>query len=316
MRGKISVIGAGNVGATLAQRLAETELGDVVMVDIPQTEGMPAGKALDILQSGPVYGYDSRVTGATDYAPTAGSDVVVITAGIPRKPGMSRDDLLNTNAGIVKAVSAQVAAHSPEAILIVVSNPLDAMAHVALRTTGFPKNRVIGMAGVLDSARMATFLAEALSVSVEDIQPTVLGGHGDTMVPLARYTTVAGVPVTELLPKDKLDAILQRTRDGGAEIVKLLKTGSAYYAPSASVVAMVKAILLDKKRILPCAAYLEGEYGARGLFLGVPVKLGARGVEQIISLSLTADEKTALQKSIGAVQELVDVLKKQNIVTS
>jgi malate dehydrogenase len=231
MRKKLTVVGAGNVGATLAQRLAELELGDVVLVDIPATEGMPAGKALDIRQSGPVYGYDSRITGTTEYGPTAGSDIVVITAGVPRKPGMSRDDLLNINAGIVKSVSEQVAKHSPNAILIVVSNPLDAMAHVALRVTGFPKERVIGMAGVLDSARLAAFLAEALDVSVNDIQPTVLGGHGDTMVPVARYTTVAGVPVTELMKPDQLAAILQRTRDGGAEIVKLLKTGSAYYAP-------------------------------------------------------------------------------------
>lgn len=316
MRRKLSVIGAGNVGATLAQRLAELELGDVVLVDIPQTEGMPAGKALDIRQSGPVYGYDSRITGTTEYGPTANSDIVVITAGVPRKPGMSRDDLLNINAGIVKIVSEQVAKHSPNAILIIVSNPLDAMAHVALRTTGFPKERVIGMAGVLDSARLATFLAEALDVSVNDIQPTVLGGHGDTMVPIARYTTVAGVPITELLKPDQLQSILQRTRDGGAEIVKLLKTGSAYYAPSASVAAMVESILKDKKRILPCAAYLEGEYGVRGLFLGVPVKLGARGIEQVIEIRLADDEKAALQKSAQAVQELVDILKRMNVVSA
>ncbi len=316
MRRKLSVIGAGNVGATLAQRLAELEVGDVVLVDIPQTEGMPAGKALDIRQSGPVYGYDSRITGTTEYGPTANSDIVVITAGVPRKPGMSRDDLLNINAGIVKIVSEQVAKHSPNAILIIVSNPLDAMAHVALRVTGFPKERVIGMAGVLDSARLATFLAEALDVSVNDIQPTVLGGHGDTMVPIARYTTVAGVPITELLKPDQLQAILQRTRDGGAEIVKLLKTGSAYYAPSASVAAMVESILKDKKRILPCAAYLEGEYGVRGLFLGVPVKLGARGIEQVIELRLADEEKAALQKSAQAVQELVDVLKRMNVVSA
>ena len=316
MRRKLSVIGAGNVGATLAQRLAELELGDVVLVDIPQTEGMPAGKALDIRQSGPVYGYDSRITGTTEYGPTANSDIVIITAGVPRKPGMSRDDLLNINAGIVKIVSEQVAKHSPNAILIIVSNPLDAMAHVALRTTGFPKERVIGMAGVLDSARLAAFLAEALDVSVNDIQPTVLGGHGDTMVPIARYTTVAGVPITELLKPDQLQAILQRTRDGGAEIVKLLKTGSAYYAPSASVAAMVESILKDKKRILPCAAYLEGEYGVRGLFLGVPVKLGARGIEQVIELRLADDEKAALQKSAQAVQELVDILKRMNVVSA
>jgi malate dehydrogenase len=316
MRKKLTVVGAGNVGATLAQRLAELELGDVVLVDIPATEGMPAGKALDIRQSGPVYGYDSRITGTTEYGPTAGSDIVVITAGVPRKPGMSRDDLLNINAGIVKSVSEQVAKHSPNAILIVVSNPLDAMAHVALRVTGFPKERVIGMAGVLDSARLAAFLAEALDVSVNDIQPTVLGGHGDTMVPVARYTTVAGVPVTELMKPDQLAAILQRTRDGGAEIVKLLKTGSAYYAPSAAVAAMVEAILKDKKRILPCAAFLEGPYGVKGLFLGVPVKLGARGIEQVIEIRLNDEEKAALQKSAQAVQDLVDVLKRTNIVSA
>jgi malate dehydrogenase len=314
MRRKLSVIGAGNVGATLAQRLAEREWGDVVLVDIPQTEGMPAGKALDIQQSGAVIGSDARVTGATGYEATENSDLVVITAGVPRKPGMSRDDLLNTNAGIVKSVSAQAALHSPRAVVIVVSNPLDAMAQVALKTTGFPRERVIGMAGALDAARLATFLAEALEVSVKDIQPTVLGGHGDTMVPLPRYTTVAGVPVTELLPPEKLAALLQRTRDGGAEIVRLLKSGSAYYAPSAAVVAMAEAILLDKKRILPCAVYLEGEYGVNGLFLGVPAKLGARGVEKIIELSLSNDEMAALQKSAQAVQDLVDILKRTNYV--
>jgi len=316
MRHKITVIGAGNVGATLAQRLAEAELGDVVLVDIPQTEGMPAGKALDIAQSGPVYGYDSRVTGTTEYGPTAGSDIVVITAGVPRKPGMSRDDLLNINAGIVKNVSEQVAKTSPQAILIVVSNPLDAMAHVALRVTGFPRERVIGMAGVLDSARLATFLAEAAKVSVEDVQPMVLGGHGDTMVPVARCTTIAGIPVGEILPKETVEAIFQRTRDGGAEIVKLLKTGSAYYAPSASVVAMVKAILKDKKRVLPCAAYLDGEYGVRGIFLGVPVKLGARGIEQVLEVRLDPAEKAALEKSAAAVHELVDALKRMNVVSN
>jgi malate dehydrogenase len=316
MRKKITVVGAGNVGATLAQRLAELELGDVVMVDIPQTEGMPAGKALDILESGPVYGYDTKVTGATEYGPTAGSDVVVITAGIPRKPGMSRDDLLNTNAGIVKSVAEQIAKTSPNAILIVVSNPLDAMAHVALRATGFPKNRVIGMAGVLDSARFAAFLAEAMQVSVENVQPMVLGGHGDTMVPITRYTTCAGVPVTEILKKEQLDAIVQRTRDGGAEIVKLLKTGSAYYAPSASVAVMVEAILKDKKRILPCAAYLEGEYGFNGIFMGVPVKLGEKGIEQVIQIRLDEGEKASLSKSADAVNELVGVLKKSGFVSS
>jgi malate dehydrogenase len=314
MRRKITVVGAGNVGATLAQRLAERELGDVVMVDIPQTEGMPAGKALDILQSGPVYGYDSRVKGSTDYAPAEGSDIVVITAGIPRKPGMSRDDLLSTNAKIVRSVSEQVVRVAPNAIVIVVSNPLDAMTYVAMKVTKFPKHRVIGMAGVLDSARMAAFVAEALNVSVEDIQPTVLGGHGDTMVPIPRYTTVAGVPITELLPKDKIDAIVQRTRDGGAEIVKLLKTGSAYYAPSASVVAMVESILKDKRRILPCAAYLEGEYGVQGLYVGVPVKLGARGLEEIVQLNLTVDERVALQKSAESVRELVEAMKRLGVI--
>ncbi|MBI4248772.1 MAG: malate dehydrogenase [Elusimicrobia bacterium] len=307
-RKKITVIGAGNVGATLAQRLAEMEVGDIVVVDIPQMEGMPAGKALDILESGPVYGYDSKVVGATDYEPTAGSDIVVITAGLPRKPGMSRDDLLKTNANIVKSVTLEAARKSPNSILIIVSNPLDAMCQVALKTSGFPKHRVIGMAGVLDSARMKTFLAEALNVSVDNVQTLVLGGHGDTMVPITRFCTVAGVPVGELLPQDKLDAIIQRTRDGGAEIVKLLKTGSAYYAPSASVAEMVEAILKDKKKIMPCAAYLEGEYGIEGIFVGVPVKLGARGIEQILQLNLTVNERVALQKSSSAVKELCAAL--------
>ncbi|OGS04932.1 MAG: malate dehydrogenase [Elusimicrobia bacterium RIFCSPLOWO2_12_FULL_59_9] len=307
-RKKITVVGAGNVGATLVQRLAEMEVGDIVVVDIPEMEGMPAGKALDILESGPVYGYDSKVVGATDYEPTAGSDIVVITAGLPRKPGMSRDDLLKTNANIVKSVTLEAARKSPNSILIIVSNPLDAMCQVALKTSGFPKHRVIGMAGVLDSARMKTFLAEALNVSVDNVQTLVLGGHGDTMVPMTRFCTVAGVPVGELLPQDKLDAIIQRTRDGGAEIVKLLKTGSAYYAPSASVAEMVEAILKDKKKIMPCAAYLEGEYGIEGIFVGVPVKLGARGIEQILQLNLTVNERVALQKSSSAVKELCAAL--------
>ena len=312
-RKKISVIGAGNVGATLAQRLAELELADVVMLDIPQTEGMPKGKALDILESAPVYGVDVRVTGTTAYEDTAGSDLAVITAGLPRKPGMSRDDLLNTNAGIVKNVTEQTAKFSPNAVLIVVSNPLDAMCHVALKTSGFPKHRVIGMAGVLDSARMASFIAEATQTSVEDVRTLVLGGHGDTMVPLPRYCTVAGVPITEILKKEQVDAILKRTADGGAEIVKLLKTGSAYYAPSASVAAMVESILKDKKRVLPCAAYLQGEYGIQDLFVGVPVKLGERGIEQIIQLNLTVEERIALQKSADAVKELVEALRRQKI---
>ncbi len=309
MRNKVTVVGAGNVGATLVQRLAEMEIADVVAVDIPQTEGMPAGKALDIMESAPIYGYDSRVTGATSYEPTANSDIVVITAGIPRKPGMSRDDLLNTNAGIVRAVTKEVVKHSPNCILIIVSNPLDAMCLVAMQTSGFPRHRVLGMAGVLDSARMRTFIAEALEVSVENVHAMVLGGHGDTMVPLPRFSTVAGVPITELLSKEKIAAINQRTRDGGAEIVKLLKTGSAYYAPSASAAEMVEAILKDKKKILPCAVYLEGEYGVDGLFVGVPAKLGAKGLEAVIQLNLSVEERIELQKSASAVKELSAALK-------
>ena len=314
-RKKISVIGAGNVGATLTQRLAEAELGDVVVLDIPQTEGMPVGKALDILQSGPVYGYDSRVKGTTRYDDTADSDLVVITAGIPRKPGMSRDDLLSTNAGIVKTVAENVARTSPNAILIVVSNPLDAMCYVALKVTQFPKQRVIGMAGVLDSSRMAAFIAEATQSSVEDVQTMVLGGHGDTMVPLTRYCTVAGVSINEILKKEQVDAIVKRTAEGGAEIVKLLKTGSAFYAPSASVTAMAESILKDKKRILPCAAFLQGEYGINDLFVGVPVKLGERGIEQILQLNLTVEERIALQKSAESVKELVEVMKRMKVVS-
>ncbi len=313
-RKKITVIGAGNVGATLTQRLAEAELGDVVVLDIPQTEGMPAGKGLDILEAAPVYGYDSKVKGTTDYADTANSDIVVITAGIPRKPGMSRDDLLSTNAGIVKTVTENVAKVSPNAILIVVSNPLDAMVYVALKTSGFPKHRVIGMAGVLDSSRMAAFIAEVTQTSVEDINTMVLGGHGDTMVPVTRYCTVAGVSINEILKKEQVDAIVKRTAEGGAEIVKLLKTGSAFYAPSASVVAMVESILKDKKRILPCAAYLQGEYGINDLYVGVPVKLGERGIEQVIQLNLTVEERIALQKSAEAVKELVEVMRRMKVV--
>jgi len=309
-RKKISVIGAGNVGATLTQRLAEADLGDIVMLDIPQMEGMPAGKGLDILEAGPIYGYDSKVKGTTRYEDTAHSDVVVITAGIPRKPGMSRDDLLSTNAGIVKTVAENVARTSPDTILIVVSNPLDAMCHVALTVSKFPKHRVIGMAGVLDSSRMAAFIAQAAQSSVQDIQTMVLGGHGDTMVPLTRYCTVAGVPINEILTKEQVREIVQRTAEGGAEIVKLLKTGSAFYAPSASIVAMVESILKDKKRILPCAAFLQGEYGIHDLFVGVPVKLGERGIEQILQLNLTVEESMALHKSAESVRELVEVLKK------
>jgi malate dehydrogenase len=306
-RKKITVVGAGNVGATTAHWLVSKELGDVVLVDI--IEGMPQGKALDLAQAGPIEGYDSRLVGTNGYKETANSDIVVITSGIARKPGMSRDDLLNTNAGIVGSVTDEIARTSPNAVLIVVSNPLDAMAQVAFRRSGFPKNRVIGMAGILDSARMRTFLAEALNVSVENVTAFVLGGHGDTMVPLPRYSTCGGIPVTELLPKDVVDKIVTRTANGGAEIVSLLKTGSAYYAPSAAAVEMVEAIIKDKKKILPCAAFLEGEYGVNGLFVGVPVKLGANGIEEIIQINLTAEERAALQKSAGAVQELVNVLK-------
>ena len=306
-RKKITVVGAGNVGATAAHWLVAKELGDVVLVDI--LEGMPQGKALDLAQAGPIEGYDSVLVGANDYQATANSDVVVITSGIARKPGMSRDDLLNTNAGIVGSVTEQIARTSPNAILIVVSNPLDAMTQVAFKRSGFPKNRVVGMAGVLDSARMRTFLAQALGVSVENVTAFVLGGHGDTMVPLPRYSTCAGIPVTELLPKEQLDAIVKRTANGGAEIVNLLTTGSAYYAPSAAAVEMVEAILKDKKKIRPCAAYLEGEYGINGLYVGVPVKLGSNGVEEIIQINLTTEERAALHKSAAAVQELVDLLK-------
>ncbi|MDE2040303.1 MAG: malate dehydrogenase [Elusimicrobia bacterium] len=309
MRKKVTVVGAGNVGATLAQRLAEMEMCDVVVVDIPQVEGMPAGKALDLMESGPILGYDSRVSGTTSYEATAGSDVVVITAGIPRKPGMSRDDLLKTNAGIVKSVTENVVRFSPDSVLIIVSNPLDAMCLVALKTSKFPKHRVLGMAGILDSSRMRSFICEALEVSVENVHAMVLGGHGDTMVPLPRFSTVNGIPITELLPQDKIAAINQRTRDGGAEIVKLLKTGSAFYAPSASAAEMVEAVLKDKKKILPCAAYLEGEYGVDGVFVGVPCKLGARGLEQIVQLNLSAEERAQLLKSATAVKQLAAALK-------
>jgi len=306
-RKKITVVGAGNVGATTAHWLVSKELGDVVLVDI--IEGMPQGKALDLAQAGPVEGYDSRLVGTNGYKETANSDVVVITSGIARKPGMSRDDLLNTNAGIVSSVTEEIVKYSPNCIIIVVSNPLDAMAQVAWKKSGFPKHRVVGMAGILDSARMRCFLAEALNVSVENVSAFVLGGHGDTMVPLPRYSTCGGIPITELLPKEVIDQIVARTANGGAEIVSLLKTGSAYYAPSAATVEMVEAILKDKKKILPCATYLEGEYGVNGLFVGVPVKLGAKGVEEIIQINLTTEERAALQKSAAAVQELVGMLK-------
>ncbi len=305
----MTVVGAGNVGASLAQRLAEMELGDVVLIDIPQTEGMPAGKALDLMESSPIYGYDSKILGTTSYEQSKNSDVVVITAGVPRKPGMSRDDLLNINAGIVQNVTQEIVKYSPNSILIIVSNPLDAMCQVALKTSKFPKNRVIGMAGALDSARMRFFIADALNVSAENVHAMVLGGHGDTMVPMPRFSTVAGIPVSEFISKEKLEAIIQRTRDGGAEIVKLLKTGSAYYAPSASAAEMVEAILKDKHKIIPCAAYLQGEYGIEGVFVGVPVKLGSGGIEEIISLELTHEEKAALQKSASAVKDLAAALK-------
>jgi malate dehydrogenase len=305
-RPKITVVGAGNVGATVAQYVVERELADVVLTDV--VEGLPQGKALDLLQTGPIHGYDCRLTGANDFGPTAGSDVLVVTAGLARKPGMSRDDLLFKNAEIVGGVVQELVRLSPEAILIVVTNPLDAMAQLAFRKSGFPKHRVIGMAGILDSARFRTFIAEELQVSVENVTAFVLGGHGDTMVPLPRYSTVAGIPITDLLPRERIDALVKRTANGGAEIVNLLKTGSAFYAPGASAIEMVEAILKDKKKILPCAAYLEGEYGIRGLYVGVPVKLGRRGIEQIVQIQLTPDEDAALQQSAAAVKELVDKL--------
>lgn len=308
MVNKITVVGAGNVGATTAQRLAEKELArTVVMVDV--AEGIPQGKGLDQWESAPIEGFDSRIVGTNGYDETAGSDIVVITAGIARKPGMSRDDLLNTNAGIVKQVSEQIKKSSPNAILIIVSNPLDVMSYVAKEVTGFPRERVLGMAGVLDTARYRSFLAEALDVSVRDIQAMVLGGHGDTMVPLISYTTVSGIPVTQLIDKAKLDAIVDRTRSGGAEIVKFLKTGSAYYAPSSAAVQMCEAIVLDQKRILPCAAWLQGEYGMKDLFLGVPCKLGRKGLEQILEVSLTDAEKAELAKSAEAVREPMRAVK-------
>ncbi|MEK0430596.1 MAG: hypothetical protein RL139_400 [Gemmatimonadota bacterium] len=307
MVNKITVVGAGNVGATAAQRIAEKELArTVVMVDV--AEGIPQGKGLDQWQSAPIEGFDSRVIGTNGYDETADSDIVVITAGIARKPGMSRDDLLNTNAGIVKSVGEQIRKTSPNAIVIVVSNPLDVMCWVAKEATGFPRERVIGMAGVLDTARYRAFLATALDVSVRDIQAMVLGGHGDTMVPLISYTSVSGIPVTQLMDRSTLDAIVDRTRNGGAEIVKHLKTGSAYYAPSSGAVQMVEAIVNDQKRILPCSAWLEGEYGMSGLFLGVPVKLGRQGLERVIEVTLTDDERAALAKSAQAVREPMSVV--------
>jgi len=306
MRKKVSIVGAGNVGATTAHWIAAKELADVVLIDV--VEGIPQGKALDLLEAMPIEKRDVSVTGANDYAATSNSDIVVITAGIPRKPGMSRDDLLNTNFKIMSDVVAKVVAHSPEAILIIVSNPLDAMAQAAFRQAGFNRERVIGMAGVLDSARFRTFIAAELNVSVENVTAFVLGGHGDTMVPLPRYSTVAGIPITELIEPERLEQLVQRTRDGGAEIVKYLKAGSAYYAPSAAVTEMVEAILKDKKKILPCAAYLQGEYGIDGFYIGVPCKLGAAGLEKIIEIKLTPEEDAALKKSAEAVKELCAVI--------
>jgi malate dehydrogenase len=309
-RRKVTVVGGGFVGSTTAQRIVDAGLADVVLTDI--LDGPPAGKALDMLESAPISSSDSHVLGistaAGDYSATQNSDIIVVTAGFPRKPGMSRDDLLKANSDIIKGVVSAVCKLSPDSILILVTNPLDAMAQVAYKTSGFPKNRVIGMAGVLDSARMSAFVAQEVGVSVENVHSFVLGGHGDDMVPLPRYSTVAGIPLPDLLPAEKIEAIVARTRKGGAEIVNLLKTGSAYYAPSAAVVEMVRAILLDKKKILPCAAYLEGEYGIKDLFVGVPAKLGARGIEQIIEIKLTRDEKAALDKSAASVRELVGIL--------
>jgi malate dehydrogenase len=308
MNQKVTVVGAGNVGATAAQRLAEKELADVVLIDI--IEGVPQGKSLDLAEAAPIEKHDAHLTGANAYEASANSDIVIITAGIPRKPGMSRDDLLATNQGIMKDVTKQVAKYSPNAILIIVSNPLDAMCHVAMKASGFPKHRVMGMAGALDSARFRAFISMELNVSVENIHALVLGGHGDTMVPLPRFSTVAGIPITEMMAPERIEALVARTRNGGAEIVGLLKTGSAYYAPASSAVEMAESILKDKKKILPCAAYLEGEYGISNLFVGVPVKLGKNGIEQIVSLKLTPDEKKALDKSAAAVKELVDAMKK------
>ncbi len=308
MKQKVTVVGAGNVGATAAQRLAEKELCDVVLVDV--VEGVPQGKSLDLTEAAPIEKHDARLTGTNGYEETAGSDIVIITAGIPRKPGMSRDDLISTNAGIMKSVTEQVVKHSPDSILIIVSNPLDAMCHVAFDVSGFPKNRVMGMAGVLDSARFRAFIAMELNVSVENTHAFVLGGHGDTMVPLPRFSTVAGIPITELMSKERIDALVQRTATGGAEIVSLLKTGSAYYAPASAAVEMAESILKDKKKILPCAAYLQGEYDCKDLFIGVPVKLGANGIEEVIEITLTDDEKVALKKSADAVQELKETIKK------
>jgi malate dehydrogenase len=307
VRKKITVVGAGNVGANCAVRIADKELADVVLVDV--VEGVPQGKGLDLLQSGPVQGYDVTITGANDYEPTANSDVAILTAGFPRKPGMSRDDLLLANYDVVRTATEQIAKYSPNCILIVVTNPLDAMCQAAMWVSKFSKNRVVGMAGVLDSARFRTFIAQEIGVSVENVTAVVMGGHGDTMVPLVRLSNVSGIPLTELMDQATIDRIVNRTQNGGAEIVKYLKTGSAYYAPSAAAVEMAESILKDKKKVLPCAAYLEGEYGIHGLFVGVPVKLGANGIEKIYEIQLTDAERAMLHKSAAAVQELVDVMK-------
>jgi len=311
MRKKVTVVGAGNVGATAAQRLAEKGVADVILVDI--VEGMPQGKALDLMQAAPVEKHDFKLTGSNDYGPSENSDVIIITAGIARKPGMSRDDLIKTNMKIVGDVTKEVARLSPQAVLIVVSNPLDAMCHVAYKVSGFDRKRVLGMAGILDSARFRTFVAMELDVSVESIQALVLGGHGDTMVPLPRFTTIAGIPITEFISADRLQALIDRTRNGGAEIVSLLKTGSAYYAPASSAVEMAESILYDRKKILPCATLLDGQYGIKNLFIGVPVKLGAGGVEEVIELKLTPEEDAALKKSAAAVQSLVNFLAQEGI---
>jgi malate dehydrogenase len=309
MRRKVTVVGAGNVGANTAQKIAAKELADVVLVDV--VEGVPQGKGLDMLESAPIEGYDVRIVGTNGYDETAGSDIIVITAGFPRKPGMSRDDLLIANYEVVRSATEQAAKHSPNAMLILVTNPLDAMCWTALKVSGFARQRVIGMAGVLDTARFRTFIAEELNVSFENVTAMVLGGHGDTMVPLVRFTNVSGIPLSELTDQPTIDRLVQRTRDGGAEIVKYLKTGSAYYAPAASTVEMVESILKDKKKVLPCAAYLQGEYGISELFVGVPVKLGKEGIEKIYEIKLESAEQAALKKSADAVQELIDVIKQK-----
>jgi malate dehydrogenase len=308
-RSKISIIGAGNVGATAAHWAASKELGDIVLVDIPQVEGMPQGKALDLYESSPIEGFDSKIIGATSYEPTANSDVVIVTAGVARKPGMSRDDLININTGIVKSVAENVAKHSPKAVMIVVSNPLDAMVYVAWKASGYPTNQIVGQAGVLDTARYRSFLAAEIGCSVEDVQALLLGGHGDDMVPLKRYTFAGGIPITQLVKPDRLEEIIKRARNGGAEIVQLLKTGSAYYAPAAATVQMADAIIRDKKRILPCAAYCDKEYGIGGYFVGVPCVLGTCGVEKVIEIELDADEKKMFQTSVDHVKELVKTVK-------